>query len=458
MRLDLDSYASELKDYTELRAHRNASTTIRLVNGNLVENARNEISGCSARVYKKGFWGFASTPECDAESIYQVLAHARSNAQFLSERGGRKAETLAEAAPQLEKDFATKKQRVSQVQLVEFAKNLDSYIQQKYPKITGRRIALLNLDMEKTLRTSTGGRVYSLIPRSHIYIFLTTEREGKPIEIYQPFGGFGQFEDCFEKPDWLFREADRLYEKLLQKREGIYAEAGVHDVILAPDLAGILAHEAVGHTTEADIVLGGSVAAENVGNEVASPLVSLVDFAHEVSGETAPVPVFVDDEGTPAEDCVIIDKGILKNFMHNKETAARFGTKPTGNARAFQFYDEPLIRMRNTAVLPGKSKLEEMIASIDHGYLLSHPGNGQADSTGEFMFAVNMGYEIRGGKIGKAIQDTTISGIAFDMLKTVSMVSDDMHWTSSGFCGKKQPMSVGMGGPALKCRVSLGGR
>lgn len=458
MRLDLDSYASALKDYTELRAHRNASTNICLVNGNLTENARTETSGCSARVYKNGFWGFASTPESDAESIYQALSHARSNAQFLAERGGRKAEQLSEAAPQLEKDLSTKKPRLTQVQLVEFAKNLDSYLQQKCPKLTGRRVVVRSLDMEKTLRTSAGGRVYSFVPRSHVYIFLTTEKDGKPVEIYEPFGGRGQFEDCFEKPDWLFREADRLYEKLLQKREGVHAEAGVHDVILAPDLAGILAHEAVGHTTEADLVLGGSVAAENLGKEVASPLVSLVDFAHEVNGEIAPVPVFADDEGTPGEDCVIIDKGILKGFMHNKETAARFGVKPTGNARAFQFYDEPLIRMRNTAVLPGASKLDEMIASIDQGYLLSHPGNGQADSTGEFMFAVHMGYEIRGGKLGRAIHETTISGVAFDMLKTVSMVSDDMHWSSSGFCGKKQPMSVGMGGPALKCRVSLGGR
>jgi hypothetical protein len=85
-------------------------------------------------------------------------------------------------------------------------------------------------------------------------------------------------------------------------------------------------------------------------------------------------------------------------------------------------------------------------------------GNGQADTTGEFMFGVTMGYEIKGGKLGKALLDTTISGVAFDMLKTVDMVSDSVFWCSSGFCGKKQPMPVGMGGPALRCRVKIGGR
>jgi TldD protein len=229
-------------------------------------------------------------------------------------------------------------------------------------------------------------------------------------------------------------------------------------VILAPDLAGILAHEAVGHTAEADCVLGGSVAKESYEKIVASALVNLTDFAHFAFGETCPVPVYADDEGTIAQDCVIIKEGVLKNYMHSKETAARFKHQPLGNARAFQFFDEPLIRMRNTAILPGKSKLAEMISSIDSGYLLSHPMNGQADSTGEFMFAVNMGFEIKNGKLGRAIQNTTVSGIAFEMLKTVSMVSDDLVWSSSGFCGKKQPMSVGMGGPALKCRINSGGR
>jgi TldD protein len=144
--------------------------------------------------------------------------------------------------------------------------------------------------------------------------------------------------------------------------------------------------------------------------------------------------------------------------MHNKQSAMEFQMAVTGNARAFQFSDEPLIRMRNTAILPGEDRLQEMISSIDDGYYLVKPSNGQADSTGEFMFGVPLGYEIKKGRLGRALKDTTISGVAFNVLRSVTMVSDDMFWSNGGMCGKKQPIPVGLGGPAVKCRVSLGGR
>ena len=205
-------------------------------------------------------------------------------------------------------------------------------------------------------------------------------------------------------------------------------------------------------------MLGGSVAAHNLNKRVASDLVTLTDFAHTAFGETCPLPVYIDDEGTEAVDSPLIENGILTGYMNNRESAQHFGMTPQGNARAWLFSDEPLIRMRNTSVHPGKDKLEDMIASIDDGYYLIESNNGQADTTGEFMFGVTMGYEIKKGKLGKALLDTTISGVAFDMLKTVDMVSDKVVWCSSGMCGKKQPMPVGMGGPALRCRVKIGGR
>ena len=213
--------------------------------------------------------------------------------------------------------------------------------------------------------------------------------------------------------------------------EGVYAEAGEKTCILAGELSGMLAHEAVGHTVEADIVMGGSVAAHMMGKRVASDLISMVDFAHTAFGKPAPLPVWIDDEGVVAKDAVLIRDGILTGYMHNRESAERYGAEPCGNARAFAFSDEPLIRMRNTAVLPGTSKLEDIIASVDDGYLLCDTNNGQADTTGEFMFGVTMGYESKKGKL---------------------------VWASSGYCGKKQLMPVGLGGPALRCRVTIGGR
>jgi TldD protein len=98
-----------------------------------------------------------------------------------------------------------------------------------------------------------------------------------------------------------------------------------------------------------------------------------------------------------------------------------------------------------------------MIAGVDDGYLLLRTGNGQADSTTEFMFAVTLAYEIKGGKLGRAIKDTTISGSAIKVLQSADAVSDDMVWNCGGYCGKKQPMVVSMGGPALRVQAHLGG-
>jgi TldD protein len=288
---------------------------------------------------------------------------------------------------------------------------------------------------------------------------MTMENDaGRPVSLRKAYGGRGQFEDVFAAPYVLHEAVDDLYQHLRNKAAAVAPVAGVHDVIMDSELAGILAHEAIGHTTEADLVREGSVAGDNVGKQVASSLVSMVDFAHTHESETLPVPVYVDDEGVAGRDVWLIKDGILQSFMHNKDSAHHFDASLTGNARAYQFSDEPLIRMRNTAILPGAHQLNDMIASIEDGYYLMWPSNGQADSTSEFMFGVSLGYEVKQGKLGRAITDTTIAGVAFEMLKSVSMVSDQMTWGCAGMCGKKQIIPVGMGGPALKCRIHVGGQ
>ncbi len=131
----------------------------------------------------------------------------------------------------------------------------------------------------------------------------------------------------------------------------------------------------------------------------------------------------------------------------------------TGNARAWEFSDEPLIRMRNTYVEPGDASLEEMIAGLEDGYLLEGPQGGQADATGEFMFGVQKATRIRQGRREGIVRGVTISGIAFDVLKTVDAVSQEFAWDlGAGYCGKFQPAKVDAGGPYLRCQAVLGGR
>ena len=455
----LNKYKNSFKYYTELRVQENRNIRFGLLNGNLISNDQSIESGVSSRVFKDGDWGFSSNAIITDSSIDKVINSSTDNAIFLNTRNENKCGILLpEDIYNHEFNYSTKKNKNSNSYWISFIKDLDAYIIKKYKQITSRKIFISNLDMEKNLLTSSGAESYSMTPRSLLYMILTVENENEPVELMDVFGGLGQLEDNFNSPDVFYSKIDILVDKLIQKSKGTHAKAGLHDVVLDADLAGILAHEAIGHTTEADLVMGGSVAGDYLNKNVASELVTLIDYANNIDGNICPVPVYVDDEGTKANDVTIIENGILKNFMHNKDSAHELQMKITGNARAYKYSDEPLIRMRNTAIKPGTDKLNDMISSIDNGYYLTRSSNGQADSTSEFMFGVVMGYEIKNGKIKQAIKDTTISGIAFDVLKTVSMISDEMVWSSGGMCGKKQIIPVGMGGPAIKCRLNIGGR
>ncbi len=444
--------------HTELRGQLNRSRRVGLLSGNVIQNSRSDISGVSARVWKNGVCGFSSMAEYSPEAAEKVLHAAAENAAFMDTHAGAGKDPL----PVLSRDTYTVREGIhdpAQNTYIDFAKELDSYVAAHCPNLVSRIIIATEDSMEKLLITSDGMDAHTILPRSYCYVFLTAQTpEGQPVELFKAFGGEGTFDLNFTDPSVWYGQIDNLYERLMQKKDGVYADAGLKTVILGGMMTGMLSHEAVGHTVEADLVLGGSVAAHCLNKRVASDLVTLTDFANTAFGERCPLPVFVDDEGVPARDVTIIKDGILTGYMNNRESAQHFGMEPCGNARAWLFSDEPLIRMRNTSVHPGTDKLEDMIASIDDGYYLIDSGNGQADTTGEFMFGVTMGYEIKHGKIGRALLDTTISGVAFDMLKTVDMVGDEVTWSSSGFCGKKQPMPVGMGGPALRCKVMIGGR
>jgi len=458
MPIDLNRFKDFFKEYTELRFHENRNLNISAVNGSIINNSKSSSSGISVRVNKNGKWGFASNPLLNDDTAFKVIKSATDNAVFLNKMAPGKLVNFSSRTINTVNDFKSLKQSKTQNELIDFILNLSDYIKKTYQDVSSNTINLGCRDMEKSLLTSDGSSSYSMIPRSIIYISITITKNGEPIEIYKTLGGFGQFEDVFDKPEDLYRGIDELYTQVKNKSEGIYAESGIKDVVLDADLAGILAHEAIGHTTEADLVLGGSVAGDLLGKKIASEKITLVDYANTALGKLCPVPVFSDDEGTKAEDCIIIENGILKRFMHNKESAQIFNHELTGNARAYTFSDEPLIRMRNTAINPGSDNLNDMISSIEDGYYLMKSGNGQADSTSEFMFAVLQGYEIKNGKIGRALKDLTISGIAVDVLQSVSMVSNDMVWSCSGMCGKKQMIPVGLGGPAIKCRVNIGGK
>lgn len=453
-----------IKDYFEtdaqsvFRGQENRYRKVVIDQGVLVKNERSEERGVCAKVYKSGVNGFASMAEYSKDAALKVINSATENANYLKKYARTEKTPLPSAVV---KEVNSKHFIIDfeQKKIVELCKTVDDYIVKNCPKITGRRVMYSEDTMEKYILTSDAGNGHAAYPRVKFLILLKMEAlDGTTVDLYESIGGFGSLEDQFQDINKLYTKVDQIYKDLCNKAEGVYAEAGCKTVILHPNVAGMIAHEAIGHTVEADLVLGGSVGGPNLNKRVASDLISIVDYAHTYNGDMAPLPVYLDDEGVIAEDAVLVENGILKGYMHNRESALHFGVTPQGNARGNIFSDEPLIRMRNTTVLPGKDKLEDMIASVEDGYYLVSTGNGQADLTGEFMFGISCGYEIKHGKIGRAILDTTVSGIAFDMLKTVDMISDEVTWCSTGTCGKKQMMPVSMGGPAIKCQINIGGR
>jgi TldD protein len=441
-------------DYSEYRHHEVKDSHITMVDGNVVTNLSNALTGSMARVYHQGHWGLASSSHKSAipELSNLALTNAQTLSAFHAPRQG-----LVGGHYQGEHPYQGKP-TIPPLEMIDLLKELNSLAKKKYKKLQSISLFCSEESHIKHLQNSTGSRVISSIDRSLLgYHFTAKDTGGQSV-------GLGDYLVCLGRTGELDLDLskietsmDILYQHVLAKTEAVRAQGGMQTVVLSPDMAGMLAHESMGHPCEADLVLGGSVAGELLGQKMASELITMVDFAHSYQGQELLMPVYADDEGTKAQDALLIDQGILTGFMHNRETAKHFQAPPTGNARAFGPSDEPLVRMRNTAILPGESDLADMISEVEDGYYLMETSNGQADNTTEFMFGVKLGYEIKNGQLGKAIKDTTVSGSAIKMLSAVDAVSQDMFWTNAGYCGKGQSMVVSMGGPALRSKAHLGG-
>lgn len=192
-----------------------------------------------------------------------------------------------------------------------------------------------------------------------------------------------------------------------------------------------------------------------VDKQVASELVTMHDGAVEQTAFQ-----FFDDEGTLTGDTVIIDKGILRRGMCDALSAGRLGAAPTGNGRRESFERKAYTRMTNTYFEAGESTLEEMIASVDYGFLLENAASGMEDPKNwGIQCMVTMAREIRDGKLtGKVYSPIVLTGYVPDLLKSVSMMGRKMEISGSGSCGKgaKEWVKVTDGGPYMKARISLG--
>ncbi|MHA2396999.1 MAG: TldD/PmbA family protein, partial [Candidatus Thorarchaeota archaeon] len=278
--------------------------------------------------------------------------------------------------------------------------------------------------------------------------------EGGKMMPHQVYRGITGGWEIFQR-DSLTKAAEEAVDIAIKLLDAPLAKGGKHTVVMEPAVVGLLCHEAIGHTVEADCVAAGSAAKGKIGERVASEHVTMVDSGEESEG-AGWLPV--DDAGVPAGKTVIIDRGIMKSFLHSRSSAHDFETNPTGNERAQEYDVEPLIRMRNTYLSPGEFSRDELIEDIKYGYLLAIPGGGQADSMAEFMLSVPEAYEIVNGSVTQLVKNVTITGNAYDVLASVDGVGKDWKLDmGAGACGKGQFAKVDGGGGLTRAIALVSG-
>ncbi len=452
-----------IRDYdgfVELRFHAKTFQTLSVAQGKLDSSTVRHRNGVGVRVLEGGTWGFASTGECTPSAVRATVEQARLGARASAGCRALRIEKLPEVslargefiAPGVEEVLRRSLEEKLQLTIETEARARTA--SQHVPTASCRYSEIFE---EKAIVTTDGAAASFKLVRPEFRVSVVAERNGERSSSMESIGVTGGWDCLFRTtPEVMVDKAVGDAVDLLSAK---FPEGGRSTVILSPSVVGLLVHEAVGHTVEADFVLAGSVAANKIGHRVASDLVTLCDSGHSVYMDGAGGTIPVDDEGVPAEETVVIDQGILSSYLHNRETAAHFGVAPTGNARAWEYSDEPLVRMRNTYIRPGEQSLEELIATTPDGYLLDGPRNGQADATGEFTFGVQKAYRIQDGKLGELVRGVTMTGKAFDVLQTVDGVTREFHWDlGSGHCGKGQPAKVDAGGPYIRCQAVLGGR
>jgi TldD protein len=262
----------------------------------------------------------------------------------------------------------------------------------------------------------------------------------------------------FELIDELKNKHKEVIDESIKLLDSKTVEPGEYDVICAPDISGLIAHEAFGHGVEMDMFLKNRAkGAEYMGKQVASKFTTMHDGAAATKHVAS---YFFDDEGTLGTDTVIIENGMLKSGISDLLSATKLGTVPTGNGRRQSFERKAYARMTNTFFGAGNDKLEDMIASIKKGYLLDKLQGGMEDPKNWGIQCIALlGKEIINGKLtGNLISPVIMTGYVPDLLNSISMVSEKVEVRGGGYCGKgyKEYVKTSTGGPFIKARVRLG--
>lgn len=416
--------------------------------GGIVKEGSHSIEhGAGVRVVSGDKTGFAYSDRIELP----ILLEAANNVKAIVKHGQQAQHKIATPKqwPQLYQPFNPLKSLADQ-EKIDLLKRVDTATRKLDSRIEEVMVSLVAAYDTVLIANQDGSLAADIRPLVRMNVSVIMMENGRREQGSMGGGGRTDY-SYFLNNDTAFdygREAVRQAEINLRAEA---APAGNMTVVLGPGWPGILLHEAIGHGLEGDFNRKGTSAfSGRVGERVASELCTVVDDG-TLAGRRGSLSI--DDEGTPTENTVLIEKGILKGYMQDKLNARLMGVKPTGNGRRESYAHLPMPRMTNTYMLPGQSDPEEIIRSVKKGLYARNFGGGQVDITsGKFVFSASEAYLIEDGKITRPVKGATLIGNGPDVLTKVSMVGNDMQLDSGvGSCGKDgQSVPVGVGQPTLK--------
>ncbi|GAB6148808.1 TldD/PmbA family protein [Stetteria hydrogenophila] len=457
----VERMASAGAGYAEARLHSIEGFSVVLMDGRVVSVGRESVEGVALRALVGGGLGFASSPlsagwEGAVEAASRAVASARAasaspdGTAMAPARLGRARVEVAERIPL---DSLSIEDKISR--LVEAYKSLEAPGGLELQSVV---IHYSESVERKVLVTSDGALVESRTPRVEVFYNITAKGGGRRANRWFQIGGTGGFEvlDDAGLEEAMRGDVESLAVNLLKASP---PPRGVMDVVLSPELAGIIAHEAAGHPSEADRVLGREAA--QAGLSFRSWMREGVigsEYATVIDDPTIPGSFgfyLYDDEGVPARPRRLYDRGRLAELLHNRETAAVYGVESNAAARAADYKSEPIVRMANTYIAPGDYSFEELVEDVKDGVYIRKYMEWNIDDVRWGQRYVGLeAYRIRGGRLAEPVRDVVLEATTAEIFSSIDAAGRDLEFYA-GTCGKGEPaqgVPVWMGGPHIRLR------
>ncbi|WP_084395997.1 metalloprotease TldD [Henriciella aquimarina] len=340
----------------------------------------------------------------------------------------------------------------------ELLSEIDAWVRAKDPRVVQVSVSLAGSHDEIDVLRPAGDAFHDVRPLVRLNVSVTLEKDGRRESASAGAGGRAAYDEWIEPSRWKGL-VERAIRKAEINLESIPAPAGEMEVVLGPGWPAVLLHEAVGHGLEGDFNRKQtSVYAGRIGEQVAAKGVTVID---DGTIDARRGSLSFDDEGTPTQRNVLIEDGILKGYMQDRQNARLMGMAPTGNGRRESYDANVMPRMTNTVMLGGKDDPDEIVKSIKRGIWAVDFGGGQVDITsGNFVFQCTEAYLVENGKVVAPVKNATLIGHGPTALNKVSMIGNDFAMDDGiGTCGKAgQSVPVGVGQPTLKVdSLTVGG-